>query len=264
MKFPILIFLFLLFSFSSRAQSDTLVLSGNYQGTNIYVQNPFAEDGKSFCTIKVLVNGKETSDSIQATAFEIDLRKYNFQQGDPVNIQIIHKPGCMPKVLHQWIDIPVSTFVVKAISVDSNYVLHWTTDNENGKLTYIVEQFRWNKWVKVGEVGGQGNLNENYYSFQLAPHSGQNQVRVKQVDHTNSPRCSPIINFISKTKTVKITSCCYIDREILFDTETLWEVYDQNGNLVKKGFGKIIDCSDLKRGSYFINYDNSTAELFKR
>lgn len=51
-----------------------------------------------------------------------------------------------------------STFVVAdgGISCTPDGTLTWTTTGESGKLTFTIEQYRWNKWVAIGEVDGLG------------------------------------------------------------------------------------------------------------
>ena len=67
--------------------------------------------------------------------------------------------------------------------------VHWKTKKEQNGNSYIVEHFRWNKWVKIGEVDGTG-LEENDYKFSVSSHlhSGQNKFRAKQIDYTGRPR----------------------------------------------------------------------------
>jgi hypothetical protein len=43
---------------------------------------------------------------------------------------------------------------------------------------------------------------------------------------------------------------------VRFSSATLYEVYDQFGNIVKRGFASEIDVKDLKKGLYYLNYDN--------
>ena len=82
------------------AHAATIVLEGNYQGKNIFVQNPFSEAGVGFCVYQVMVNNKVSTDEINSSAFEIDLGVYNFKVGDKVTIKIMHREGCTPKVLN--------------------------------------------------------------------------------------------------------------------------------------------------------------------
>ena len=54
------------------ASAGVIVLEGNYQGKNIYVQNPFASSGVGFCVYEVTINDQTTTDEINSSAFEID------------------------------------------------------------------------------------------------------------------------------------------------------------------------------------------------
>lgn len=241
-----------------------ILLEGTYQGKNVYVQNPFASNGVGFCVYEVRVNDQITTDEIGSSAFEIDLRNFNLKPGDPVAIKIFHKDDCKPKVLNPEVLKPKSTFTTTSITIDcATEMLKWTTTGEQGKLTFIVEQFRWNKWVKVGEVDGIGTAGPNNYSFKVVTHSGENQFRVKQVDYSSQAKTSPIAKCTSSKPPIKF-SPIKARTEITFEGgETLWEIYDQYGTIVKKGFGSKIDVTGLAKGGYFLNYDNTTAEFFK-
>ncbi len=137
-------------------QSQVLVLDGNYQGRDIYVQNPFSSSGVGFCVYEVRVNNEVTTDEVNSSAFAIDFNMLNLKIGDPLNIEIIHKEGCDPIVINPEVLKPISTFELTSITVDKNNLLKWSTTNESGILPFIIEQYRWNKWVKVGEVQGKG------------------------------------------------------------------------------------------------------------
>ena len=83
------------------------------------------------------------------------------------------------------------------MTVDKEGTVKWTTKSETGKLTFAIEQFRWNKWVKVGEVDGVGTPTSNEYSFKIVAHSGKNQIRVRQTDYSGQPRLSKPVDFMS-------------------------------------------------------------------
>lgn len=255
------------------AMAGTIVLEGNYQGKNIYVQNPFSGTGVGFCTYEVRVNGDVSTDEINSSAFEIDLANFQFKIGDKLTIQIKHKDDCKPKVLNPEVLKPKSTFVVdqKNIKVDpKTKVLTWTSTGETGKLAYVVEQFRWNKWIKVGEVEGNGTQEASTYSFQVTPHSGENKFRVKQVDYTGRARYSPSVRY----REMEIGPVTFVPKEKVKDKiefisneqpiETMYEIYDSYGNIVKKGFGNVVDAKNLKDGVYYLNYDNMNAKFLKK
>lgn len=250
------------------AQGGVIIVEGNYQGKNIYVQNPFASGGVGFCVSEVSVNGNVTTDEIGSSAFEIDLKPHQLKVGDKVEVKIAHKSDCKPKVLNPEVLKPKSTFEVISMSVTTDGTLKWSTKGEQGKLTFVIEQFRWNKWVKVGEVEGVGTATTNPYEFKVSPHSGKNQFRVKQTDYSGQPRLSKPVDFTSATCDV-IFAPAKVSKDINFDctgkpAETMFEIYDQYGNIVKRGFGTKIDCSNLPKGGYFLNYDNKMGEFVKK
>ncbi len=260
----LLIGLFLLSVVANAQNNETSIIhEGHYQGKNLYVQNPFAGSGVGFCVIKVTVNGDVTTDQISSSAFEIDFTNLNLSVGDPVTVKIFHKLDCLPKVLNPEVLRPRSTFETVSINVDDSKILKWKTTGEQGKLTYIVEQYRWNKWIKVGEVDGVGTAGENNYEFTITPHSGENKFRVKQVDYTGRPRISPNTKYIdSSIPEVEILSDK--SKTLEFSGETLFEIFDTFGNLVKKGFGQNINVDNLKKGLYYVNFDATTGQVWNK
>ena len=243
--------------------TGVIVLEGHYQGKNLYVQNPFAENGVGFCTFEVTINGEVTTDEVNSSAFEIDFSIRQLKIGDPVIVKIKHKDDCNPKVLNPEVLKPKSTFEIVSMKVSKDGNFDWTSKGETGKLTYIVEQFRWNKWIKVGEVDGNGNAAESNYKFKVTPHSGENKFRVKQVDYSGKPRYSSASRHLSTLSEITF-SPKKAKTEVMFTDQTLFEVYDSYGNIVKKGFGNKVNISNLKKGIYYLNYDNKTDTFVKK
>lgn len=257
-------------SYAAFGQGGVIILEGNYQGKNLYIQNPFGNGGIGFCVTEVLVNGNVTVDETQSSAFEIDFKPHNLKIGDKVEVKIKHKADCKPKVLNPEVLKPKSTFDIVDIKLASDGTLQWSTKNETGKLAYVIEQFRWNKWVKVGELDGAGTPSQNNYTFKVALHSGKNQVRVKQTDYSNQPRASrpaettaPAceVEFSPQKASTTINFNCVDNKKAV---ETMYEIYDQYGNIVKRGFGDKVDVSNLPKGGYFLNYDNKMGEFVKK
>jgi len=260
-----LIFLpaFLFLAVGLQAQSK-LTVEGNYQGKNLYVQNPYASNNVGFCTIKVLVNGNTTPDAIESSAYEIDLSLYKLRIGDPVTVVIEHKVDCSPKVLNPEVLKPRSTYEIVNMSVDPKGKLTWKTKNENGKLPFVIEQYVWNKWITVGEVDGKGTSTENNYEFQLTPHSGENKVRIKQVDYTGKPNPSQAKTFTDASISAVDFNPKTVKDKITFTSKTRYEIYDSYGNIVKKGYANEVDCTNLKKGAFYINFDNKDSQFVKR
>lgn len=245
------------------SHAGVIIVEGKYQNKNIYVQNAYAQAGVGFCTFAVYVNGKLTNDEINATAFEIDLEQLQLKYGQEVTIKIFHKDGCTPpRVLNPDALKPIPTFEVTAMKMSNDGLITWTAKNESGSLPFIVEQFRWNKWVNVGEVQGAGTPGEHNYKFQVtALHSGENKFRLKQVGY--QAKYSSEIKIVSSTPRC-IFSLSKGSKQIDFTCGTLYEVYDYYGTVVKKGYGSRVDIANLQKGGYYVCFDNSIGELKKK
>ena len=245
-----------------------LSLEGHYQGKSLFVQNPLDEDGFGYCITRVTVNNKTISESVQKTAFEISFEEFNLKIGDPIFIVLEHGTGCKPKVLNPEVLLPKSTFEVKSMTCSEKGNLKWTTEKESGKLTFVIEHYRWNRWVVIGEISGKGKSGLNYYSISITPHSGENKIRVSQIDHSGKRRASAPAVFVN-TKLGEPSFYPKRVKDIIkfsvngMAIETRYEIFDAYGNVVKKGVAKEIDCSKLKKGAYYINYDNKSEKFIK-
>ncbi|HIP36308.1 MAG TPA: T9SS type A sorting domain-containing protein [Crocinitomix sp.] len=245
-----------------------LSLEGHYQGKNLFVQNPEDEDGFGFCVTNVTVNGDPMSDGVESSAFEIPFEEFGIKIGDPVFIVLEHGMGCKPKILNSEVLLPKSTYEIQNISCTPDGKLEWSTTGESGKLAFVIEQYRWNKWVVVGEVDGKGTSGPNKYTFEVSPHSGENKIRVAQTDHTGKKRPSKAVTFVNTSIKEPEFNPKRVKKIIKFTAsgkpiETKYEIFDAYGNIVKKGVGSQVDCSNLKKGAYYINYDNKNEKFIK-
>jgi hypothetical protein len=252
------------FCFSANA---TLSIEGVYQGKNLYVQNPMDADGFGYCATKVTVNGDVLPGGTSLAAFGIDFAQFNIRIGEKVFIVIEHNDGCKPKILNPEVLLPKSTYKIMSINVTPEGSLSWSTTLEDGELPFVIEQYRWNKWVAIGEVDGIGTTGTNNYNFQISPHSGENIVRVAQFDHTGKGRYSTQAKFRSKVAPVTKKPAIVKDKIEFFvenkPVETRYEIYDAYGNIVKKGVGSLVNCTNLVKGVYYINYDNVNEKFIK-
>ncbi len=252
----------LLFIFISSANSAILVIEGKYQNKNIYVQNAYGGAGVGYCAEEVKVNGNITTDEVNSSAFEIDLVALKLKYGDKVTIEIIHKNFCKPFVLNAQDLKCLPTFELLSMNISSSGKLKWTANRENGPLPYIVEQYKWNKWIPVGVVDGAGTPETHDYEFQVTQHSGENKFRVKQVGFGSLPKYSSavVLNSTANKPNYALTK----DYNALqFSVETAYELYDDYG-IVKKGFGKEINIKNLKKGKYYLCFDNQITEFEKK
>ncbi|MBL7884086.1 MAG: hypothetical protein JNL69_08450 [Bacteroidia bacterium] len=257
----IILFFISLFVFTATTQAGSIVVEGKFQDKNLYIQNGYSGNGVGFCTYEIIINGQVSTDEVNSSAFEIDFSAFEIKPGTPVTVEIRHKDDCSPKVLNPEALKPRATFEVVTINVDKNGLLNWETKNEMGSLPYIVEQFRWNKWIPIGEVKGNGTMEKNTYSFQTTAHSGENKFRVKQVGYGSVAKTSSSVSYVS---TISQPSYTKNSANIQFSGETLYEVFDAYGNVVKRGFGNTLAIDNLAKGDYYLCYDNIMADFKKK
>lgn len=251
----------------SWSQDKLFSVEGSYQGKNLFVNNPPQSDGFGYCVSKASVNGDILPASIQNSSFEVDFSLFNLKIGDPVYVVLEHAQGCTPSFINPEVLLPKSTFVCTKIKADKNGTVIWETKDEKGSLDFIIEQYRWGRWVEAGQVKGTGKSQLNTYSFQMIPSSGENKIRVSQIDNSGEKRSSATCSFVSAVPKVK-KSPSRVTENIYFKAggkrvKTKFEVYDAFGNLLKVGFSDMVDCTNLLDGVYFINFDNVTEKFIK-
>ncbi len=262
-----IIFILFLISSSNFYFAAKLSLEGVYQGKNVFIQNPSDASGFGFCISKIYVNGDLIPISLNSSTLTINLKALKMSVGEPVFLVIHHSDDCTPKIINAEVLLPKSTFQLSTIVVNNSTDLTWTTTGESGKLNFLIEQYKWDKWVVVGEVMGQGTATLNTYSFKLFPHSGKNEVRVSQIDNTLKKRSSKSTIFPSTIPSVTKTPTKVKDY-ITFksnnaEVETYFEVFDAYGNILKSGKASKVDCKKLLNGLYYLNFDNKTEKFIK-
>lgn len=243
--------------------AGSIVLEGRYQQRNLFVINATSSDGVGFCIYEVTVNGLVSTDEINSHAFEIDLGIYGLKSGDPLTIVIKHKDGCTPKVLNPGALEPAPSFICAKIECSTSGMLTWETTGEMGKIPFIIQQFKWNKWVNVGEVMGNGIGTKSNYKFQTQLTSSLNKYRVAQKSYEGDLRKSGVCEV---TSTVVPVTFKY-DRKtksISFSSETSYEMFNVYGQIVKRGRSVSVDCTALVKGEYYISYDNKTEKFLKK
>lgn len=232
-------------------------LTGRYQGEDIYVQNTYGDDGVGFCAFEILVNGEVTTDEVNSSAFAIDLAQYNFTPGIEVEIEIRTKDNCGIKIINPQALSPRSTctYTYSGLDMDGR-TLTWKTTGEAGPLPFMMEQFRWNKWIMVGEVMGNGISEEQAYSFQVDPVHGENRFRIVQED-TRGKHYSDPITVVNETIPEVLITSTKIRKTVDFSGETSYELYSAFGRLISTGVTSSLSVSDLAKGEYFLNFGST-------
>lgn len=246
--------------FFSQSFAGILTLSGVYLGKNFYIQNPFSSDMKTFCVQEVFINDVKVNADIKSSAFEIDLRFLKLNE--PVNLKIVHKDDCVPKVLNPQVVKQNIVFQFVSISIDENFI-KFVTKGENPAAKLYLEQFYNNSWNTVKEVPVKGQANGNMYQVDELHHTGINKYRLKYFEKNGRVFYSKVAEFTSGKGPVtfypkRVATKVFLSRPVYF------EVMDQTNHIVKKGRANEIDMADLSGGLYYLNFDNRIEKVLKK
>ena len=250
----------LFFCICAKAQTDTAFIKGIYSGKHPYIQYSISRNNERYCISEILVNGKLIPQAdFQREAFEINISSFGIQVGDSVKVSIIAHDPCVYKLLNT--DVFREPNRSRIISMKMlNDALYWTVADEAHKGVYYIEQFRWNKWVKIGELEGKEQGDTLSYQFACKLHSGKNSIRIRLVDENRYPVSSRPVDYTSSVKPVRY-KLSEDHNKVIFTNETMFELYDKYGNVLKRGTAKEIDVSYLKKDRYYLNYDSKMGEL---
>lgn len=156
-----------------------------------------------------------------------------------------------------------STFYITSMHISKDGLLNWTSVSESGPLTYMVEQYLFDRWVRVSTIEGIGTSNANSYSCPIVFHNGENKFRVKQRGDDKVSRYSDAISLQYKTDEVsfKITEH---NQMLEFSAETYYMIYDPYGNIIDQGHATTINISDYEKGKYCLVFDNKLDTFDKK
>ena len=249
-----------LLSIGAFSQSD-LVFEGNYWGKNIYIFNPFVNGQSSI--LRITVNNVVLDTVYNSNSYVVDFSKMGFSIGQSLIVSIAHLPNTEPMITNLDAIAPNKDFSIESFKYNKkDNMLAWSIrDLEKGKI-YDIEQFIWGRWIKVKEIGLPDTLTTSTY----APlyHFGLNLFRIKQFDqklknssYTKSIKVRPGTKeiMIVNPKTTKILE---------FTDNTMFEIVDSKGKVMKTGKGKDVNIEAFPKGDYWINYDNKTEGFIKK
>ena len=256
-----LIFVFFLF-ISTVASSQELNIQGVFTGANVYIVNPFTDSEDRFTIESISINDKAYTEDMGSSAFEIDLVHMGFKLGEDLRFCIRYKDSIMPSIVNIEAIKALSSFKMKRAYVGKDQFLNWKCSNEVGSLPFNVQQYRWNKWVTIGQLRGVGTYGVNHYRIKVPVHSGENMFRIHQVDYTEKDKYSDTIQFKAKFKPIYLVNK-KVSRELKFSAPTQFQIFDLFGNLIYDGYGAEVRFDDLIPGKYYVNFDNTIGEFIK-
>jgi hypothetical protein len=254
----ILVYLLLGSGLGVAAQQNELVLTGVYNGKNLYVQNPIATNLKDYCTQEVYVNGELVFQNPRSSAYTINLTHLSTKA--PVEVRIRYTEGCMPKIINPQVVRALAGFKYLAVHVDSA-AISWTTNNQQKGGKFFVEQWYDERWMPVTTV--TATPEEARYMAAVSHTSGNNRYRIKFLQDDGEMYYSNVEEFSSAKDPITFTPTRVSDK-IFLSRATDYEVTDKGGTQLLKGSGNEIYVGNLSTGVYYLKIDNRVEKFFKK
>ena len=235
-------------------------MTGEYQGKNIYVQNPLSKDKINFCTSAVYLNERLINSSPKTSAFEINLS--HLEIGGSVFIKIVHKEGCTPKIINPQVIRSKSKFKFLNVNADA-LSIHWVTVGELPYGKFFLEHYRNKKWGNIDIITGKGSFESNQYNIKPEHHTGDNKYRIKHVQNDGKIFFSRGFDYFNDVEPISFYPTLVVDK-ITLSRESDYAVIDSYGNQMTEGKGKEIELNSLKSGLYFLYVDNREEKFVKK
>jgi len=252
-----------LFSCAAAWSQQSIELGGLYQGENLLVVNEPTADGVGFCCYEVRVNGMLTSDAVNSHAFEVDLSALGIPLGKGVAVRLKHRSGCAPRILNPEAIQPAAGFQLLAFDAAPSGEVSWTTAGERGRMPFVLQQYKWDKWVDVVRLDGRGgDRNQTYYTS-IQPIRGENVLRLTHLAPDGTLAVEGEARFNGDVPEVEMDFDAKA-QVVRFSRSTQYELVDTFGTVVLRGVGSEASVRYLARGEYFVNYGAGTEVLKKR
>lgn len=250
----------MLMSLCAMAQDTEYTITGEYQGKSIYVQNPLSPDKINFCSSEIYLNGKVVLTSPKTSAYVVDLSGLTI--GDPVFIKIVHRDGCVPKIINPQVIRSKSKFQFLNATADA-MAISWITSGELPYGKFFVEHYTNKTWVIVSTNSGKGGFESNQYNVTPDHNSGDNKYRIKYFQTDGKIFFSEVINYHSNIEPISFSPSMVIDK-IVLSRESDYMVLDSYGNKIVSGKGSVIQLNNIQAGLYTLCIDNREEKFVKK
>ncbi len=253
---------------AGNVQAGEILIAGIYQGKNLFVQNPFSPDNKTYCTNEVYVNDEKVMASIKLGAFEIDLS--GLEVDDPVTIRITHKDGCAPRLINPQVIRPSGNFQITDVLASGN-TIRWVSSGETAAFIYYVESLVNGNWIVLRKMNAKGQP-KTPYVMTVAEPDATNKYRIKAQDtETHHMFYSRVFGQRAEEPVTKPDTADYKlvtfapnnpKTRLTLSREAEYEILDARKKTIAKGKGLIVSIARLKTGTYYLKIEGQPPQKF--
>jgi hypothetical protein len=257
---PMLLTLLLFSGLGLVAQPATneMAVSGVYQGTPLFIQNPYLPLNKEFCIESIYVNNRRLDLNYNKTALVIEFEAV--QKFSPVFIKINYREGqCKPVMVNPNAIRYHSLFSFEKVQL-SDTALVWSSKGEALDGRYIVEFFNYSYWSPVDTIAAKGQFGVSTYVFYPMFEPGANKFQVRYETPDGKYLYSHEVEQVYYPEDLKFQKRGSV---LIFSKACSYEIYDRKNNMVSSGQGKSFDFKGLPKGEYNVICDKKDVYLMR-
>ena len=234
-------------SFSSLFSAE-VEFSGIFLEQNMYIKNPTMKSG--FCIKGISVNGMSANTNINTGLVVVRFSELGLKSGDKFTMVINHDEAELPIILNKNAFASKSTFTLVSTNMETkgnDSKLYLTIKDESSPMPFYIDHFLSNKWVRLGAIIGKGGMEEKTYELPISNLSGENQLKIYQINDDETIRS---FDFTLEIRFTGSTEYMIVDKEY--------------GNIKQRGINKDVDISKLPKAKYFVSYDDKFKKFKKK
>lgn len=253
---------------SGNVRAGEILIAGIYQGKNLFIQNPFSPDNKTYCASEVYVNDEKTMSNIKLGAFEIDLS--GLEIDDPVTIRITHKDGCAPKLINPQAIRPSGNFQIADVRASGN-TISWSSSGETTAFAYYIESLVNGNWIVLRKINAKGQA-KTPYAVTIAEPDAASKYRIKaQNSDTHQMFYSRVFSQIAEAAVIEMDTVeqkpvTFVPKSpkthLTLSRESEYEILDAGKKTIAKGKGVVVSIARLKTGTYYLKTGNQPPQKF--
>lgn len=243
------------------ASCQEVVLSGNYQGRDLFIQNPYNKSTKKFCTEGIYLNNELIIQNPSISAIRVDMSDISLDAF--VEVRITHSTGCIPSIVNPEVLKSADSFQFMATEADNGSITWSTKGEKNGGTLYIMQSTKKTNWAVIDTIAGKGSSEINRYAIPPIHRLGLNNYKVEYISPSGNKFESPVFNYTASEKYITFYPQIATTTLTLSDS-TNYEVEDYFGKVLMKGEGKQVLVLNLKPGKYYLVIQNRKEQFIKK
>ncbi|MBS0001141.1 MAG: hypothetical protein KFF73_19305 [Cyclobacteriaceae bacterium] len=242
------------------AGSGEIVLSGVYQGKDLYINNPRSSQGNQFCIRNIYLNEEIVIADKESSICRIILS--HLKIGEPVSVKVEYRDDCLPVFMNPQVIRDKDSIGFGEIMIDDSGI-EWKMSNVKERTLFFIEKRINQNWVILKSHENSPGSEKFDYFIPLSHDKGLNQYRIKAISSLGKTFFSGIVMFESESEKISFYPRMVSGKITLMEKQD-FEILDIKGRVLMKGKGSEISVESLSPGVYYLVINERMEKFVKK